>query len=166
MLLDQHGCRVGRLGTLPTAGTSVACTLNAWYGSYWIHGFPGLRSLNFGSISRVRRRLLHDRGKGQNLSIPRSRLASIARRRVKAKIWSPRVTVETHPLTTRLGTAYGGWSFIATPDLNGCTVLSCGVGEDMSFDVEFAATFGASIVLVDPTPRAVTHFNQVISASR
>ena len=63
----------------------------------------------------------------------------------------------------RLGSAYGGWCFADLPDLVGGTVLSCGLGEDASFDVEMARTFGASIVIVDPTPRAIAHFSELIA---
>lgn len=49
-----------------------------------------------------------------------------------------------------------------TVSLRGATVLSCGLGEDASFDVELAATFGATVIAVDPTPRAVQHFAALI----
>jgi FkbM family methyltransferase len=39
--------------------------------------------------------------------------------------------------------------------------VSCGLGEDASFDVEFAAAFNATVIIVDPTPRAITHFAQL-----
>jgi FkbM family methyltransferase len=60
----------------------------------------------------------------------------------------------------RLGTPYGGWTFADVPQLRGCVAISCGVGEDASFDVEFASAYGAEIVLVDPTPRAIEHFRE------
>jgi FkbM family methyltransferase len=39
----------------------------------------------------------------------------------------------------------------------GDTVISAGVGEDISFDVELQSRTGVSVVLVDPTPRAIEH---------
>jgi FkbM family methyltransferase len=60
----------------------------------------------------------------------------------------------------KLGTGYGGWTFEDSPALHGSTVISCGLGEDASFDVEFAARYGAKVVIVDPTPRAITHFKE------
>ena len=45
-----------------------------------------------------------------------------------------------------------------------CTVqrfVSCGLGEDASFDVEFAAKYKAKVILVDPTPRAIRHFEEI-----
>lgn len=61
----------------------------------------------------------------------------------------------------RLGTAYGGWSFVNSEALRGSTIVSCGLGEDASFDVEFASYFSARVIVVDPTPRAVLHFHQI-----
>lgn len=60
-----------------------------------------------------------------------------------------------------LGTGYGGWSFVDGEDLNGCTIISAGLGEDASFDVEFAAKYNAKVIIVDPTPRAIAHFNEI-----
>ena len=60
-----------------------------------------------------------------------------------------------------LGSEYGGWIFVDVPELKGSTILAAGLGEDASFDVEFATHFEASIVIVDPTPRAVEHFNGI-----
>jgi FkbM family methyltransferase len=62
-----------------------------------------------------------------------------------------------------LGTEYGGWTFVDNGDLYGCTIVSAGLGEDASFDVEFASKYRAKVVIVDPTPRAVRHFNEIIS---
>ena len=61
----------------------------------------------------------------------------------------------------RLGTAYGGWSFLDRHDLRNSTILSLGAGEDISFDVEFATRYDAKIVIVDPTPRAIEHIRKV-----
>lgn len=59
-----------------------------------------------------------------------------------------------------LGTEYGNWRFIPHDSLHGCTVVSAGVGEDMSFDVEFASKYNSTIHLYDPTPRAIAHFEK------
>jgi FkbM family methyltransferase len=61
----------------------------------------------------------------------------------------------------RLGTSYGGWSFVDTGALLGSTIVSCGLGEDASFDVEFASRFHAKVIVADPTPRAALHFRQI-----
>lgn len=63
----------------------------------------------------------------------------------------------------RLGTAYGGWWVAEHPSLRHGLVISAGAGEDISFDVEIARRFDASVVIVDPTPRAIDHVERVLS---
>ncbi|HEX7642751.1 MAG TPA: FkbM family methyltransferase [Burkholderiaceae bacterium] len=60
-----------------------------------------------------------------------------------------------------LGTEYGGWTFVDDPRLHGATVISCGLGEDASFDVEFARRYDAKVVIVDPTPRSIAHYEAI-----
>lgn len=91
------------------------------------------------------------------------RLAHRVAKSARRFAFAPRVTVLTGIPVTRLGTAYGGWEFVDLPDLPGATILSCGLGEDASFDVEFAARYGATVIIVDPTPRAVAHFRAIES---
>ncbi len=64
----------------------------------------------------------------------------------------------------QLGTEYGGWDFVDEQDLYGCTIISAGLGEDASFDVEFATKYNAKVIIVDPTPRAISHFEKIIEA--
>lgn len=100
------------------------------------------------------------------MSISRLRIGGLVarvRRRVARYRFEPRVSVRAHPNLQRLGTPYGGWTFAAVPELRDCVVISCGLGEDASFDVEFASEFGAQILVVDPTPRAVRHFHDIES---
>jgi len=59
-----------------------------------------------------------------------------------------------------LGTEYGGWSFVDEKNLNGCTIISAGLGEDASFDIEFASKYNAKVIIVDPTPSAISHFEK------
>jgi FkbM family methyltransferase len=61
-----------------------------------------------------------------------------------------------------LGSKYGGWSFVDDGNLIGTTIISCGLGEDASFDIEFANLYKANIIIVDPTPRAIEHFREII----
>ncbi len=61
----------------------------------------------------------------------------------------------------RLGTLYGGWTFLDHPSLQNATVISCGLGEDASFDVAFAKRYRANVLIVDPTPRAIRHFQAI-----
>ena len=60
-----------------------------------------------------------------------------------------------------LGTDYGGWTFVEDDQLYGSTILSAGLGEDASFDIEFAEKYQSKMIIVDPTPRAVQHFEDI-----
>ena len=62
----------------------------------------------------------------------------------------------------RLGSNYGGWHFLDHQNLNGTTIVSFGVGEDISFDIEFINKYNAKVVLVDPTPRSINYYENVI----
>lgn len=62
---------------------------------------------------------------------------------------------------TRLGTTYGGWTFVDEPYLRNSIILSAGLGEDASFDIEFAEKYNATIIIVDPTPRAIEHYKGI-----
>jgi FkbM family methyltransferase len=62
----------------------------------------------------------------------------------------------------KVGSDYGGWVYADGPQLVGSTVLLAGAGEDISFDIEFASRYGAKVVILDPTPRAIEHFDRVI----
>ena len=89
-------------------------------------------------------------------------LLSKAQRAVRRLLFSPRVRTSPEIALVRLGSTYGGWTFRDEPDLYGCVVISGGLGEDASFDVEFAAKYGATVCVVDPTPRAVEHFHALM----
>jgi FkbM family methyltransferase len=65
----------------------------------------------------------------------------------------------------RFGTKYGGWTFVNNSNLKNSTIISCGAGEDISFDIDFINFYNAKVILVDPTPKAITHYNKVISKS-
>lgn len=83
------------------------------------------------------------------------------RRAALRALYGPRLrTDRTYP-TIRLGSAYGGWTFVPLPSLPHAVVVSAGAGEDVTFDVELATQFGCRVILVDPTPRAVQHFRDL-----
>jgi len=63
----------------------------------------------------------------------------------------------------RLGTHYGGWTFVDNGKLQGSILVSCGLGEDASFDVEFSARYNATVLIVDPTPRAIAHYKDIVA---
>jgi FkbM family methyltransferase len=69
--------------------------------------------------------------------------------------------------TLRLGTGYGGWIIPADAGLDaGSTCYLVGAGEDISFDCALVREFGCRVRVIDPTPRAVQHFNQLTEAVR
>ncbi len=64
--------------------------------------------------------------------------------------------------TLRLGTRYGGWYVPEDMNLGADSlVISAGVGEDISFDLLLQDKFHCRVILVDPTLRAVTHFEEI-----
>lgn len=63
-----------------------------------------------------------------------------------------------------LGTEYGGWNFLHEDNLNNCTIISAGLGEDASFDIEFSSKYNAKVIIVDPTPRAIKHYSKIINS--
>jgi len=81
--------------------------------------------------------------------------------RLTRRRYAPSIVVNGYKNLIRLGTVYGGWTFENSPDLKNSTVVSCGLGEDASFDIEFAAKFNAKVILVDPTPRSIRHFEGI-----
>ena len=81
----------------------------------------------------------------------------------RARGLTPALSVSRHDYDLlKLGSGYGGWTFIDSKDLSNAVVVSCGLGEDASFDIEFASQFNSKVVIVDPTPRAIVHFNEII----
>lgn len=62
----------------------------------------------------------------------------------------------------KLGTNYGGWYVPKYMNLNENSIIySGGVGEDMSFDILLNEKYNCTIFLIDPTKKAIEHFEQV-----
>ena len=60
----------------------------------------------------------------------------------------------------KYGTNYGGWYIPKNINLNkNSTVYSGGVGEDMSFDLLLNDKYNCKVILIDPTSRAMDHYN-------
>ena len=88
------------------------------------------------------------------------------------KIYRKIKNIPSHPLQNipdakdvdfiDLGSDGCGWTFVHTKNLHNCKIISAGLGEDASFDIEFAKKYDAKVIIVDPTPRAIKHFNQII----
>ena len=84
--------------------------------------------------------------------------------RVKQYLLNPRLKIKPTSLTFKsFGSDYGGWVIADSESLKSSTILSCGLGEDASFDVEIANEYGLRVLFVDPTPRAIKHFSQIIN---
>ena len=62
----------------------------------------------------------------------------------------------------RLGSVYGGWYISENKNLNNSTIISCGLGQDASFDIEFLNRYNGKIIFVDPTPAAIDHFEKIL----
>jgi FkbM family methyltransferase len=91
-------------------------------------------------------------------------LANLSKRvlhRFARRKYAPTIEVHRSSGLLKLGSDYGGWTFEPSSDLHGSVIVSCGLGEDASFDVEFASRYGAKVIVVDPTPRAICHFQSI-----
>jgi len=68
--------------------------------------------------------------------------------------------------TMRLGSKYGGKIvYIPKQATDGLVVISGGVGEDISFDIELLnLTGGSKYYLIDPSPPAIAHMNKITSS--
>jgi hypothetical protein len=65
----------------------------------------------------------------------------------------------------RLGTAYGGWIIPVDAGLTADSICYCvGAGEDISFDCALVERFHCQVRVIEPTPRAVQHFNNLEKA--
>jgi FkbM family methyltransferase len=62
----------------------------------------------------------------------------------------------------RLGSSYGGWFYVDQKSLVGSIFISCGLEEDVSFEIEFMKKYSATAFMVDPTPSSVIHINDIL----
>lgn len=60
------------------------------------------------------------------------------------------------------GTSYGGWYVAEQYMSDNLNILSAGVGEDISFDIEILNKFKSKIIFIDPTPRAIAHIEKIV----
>lgn len=62
----------------------------------------------------------------------------------------------------KLGTDYGGWLIPKKISLNeNSIVYSGGAGEDISFDLKLQDKYNCWIIIIDPTKRAIKHYEEV-----
>ena len=84
--------------------------------------------------------------------------------KLQMRAYSPRISISKTSIPLRtLGTAYGGWTIIDAPALRQASIVCCGAGEDVSFDVEMARDLACRVLIVDPTPRAVAHVRGMLA---
>jgi len=83
-------------------------------------------------------------------------------RYLRRKYYGPHIKLTNKSKLMFLGSTYGGWVFEPNESLHESTILSCGLGEDASFDVEIARLYRSRVVMVDPTPRAINHFDSMM----
>jgi len=68
--------------------------------------------------------------------------------------------------TERIGSGYGGW-LVATQLLPPSPIVySCGVGEDLTFDVAMIRRFGSQVFAFDPVDRAINYEKRVREQER
>ena len=92
-------------------------------------------------------------------------IASRINRKFLQVLLNPRLQINKIPLPLKsFGSKYGGWVLCDSDSLLHATIVSCGLGEDASFDVEIASHFDLKILIIDPTPRAIAHFEEIISS--
>lgn len=66
-----------------------------------------------------------------------------------------RIPITIRRPATRLGSSYGGWTLDVSALSASSVVFSCGVGEDISFDLDLIDRTGATVHAFDPTPKAL-----------
>lgn len=67
----------------------------------------------------------------------------------------------------RLGTVYGGWIIPADHGLIEDSLCYCaGAGEDISFECALVERYCCRVRIIDPTPRAIQHFQNLQQAVR
>lgn len=67
-----------------------------------------------------------------------------------------------HMPINHFGSSSSGWDIIETNNLKSSSIISCGVGEDISFEIEFSNFYNSKIYLVDPTPRSMIHYKKIL----
>lgn len=83
--------------------------------------------------------------------------------KLKMSIYTPKILVENIEIRPiNLGNEYGGKRFFDFDELSDAVIISCGLGEDASFDVEFASRYDAKVIILDPTPRAISHYESIM----
>lgn len=91
------------------------------------------------------------------------RFKTLAKLLVRKMLTMYFVKKSSHCNLQTLGSPYGSWTIDVSRDLAGMDLISGGLGEDASFDLEFIAKFASRVILVDPTDRAEEHFSRILN---
>lgn len=83
--------------------------------------------------------------------------------------WAPRAWIRkqvTEPIgkLRSFGTAYARGTIVDDESLRGGLAVLCGAGEDISFDLELQRNYDCATLIVDPTPRAIAHVQDILAA--
>lgn len=76
----------------------------------------------------------------------------------------PKIQPSRHKTIT-LGSTYGRKTIVPPKkNIENLCVISGGVGEDISFDIELANLYQSRIILIDPSEVAIKHYSQVLNS--
>lgn len=88
-------------------------------------------------------------------------IKSIKNRLTKKKHPIQKIRLKNDHNLITLGSNYGGWTFLNNENLYNSIIISAGLGEDASFDIEFINKYNSKVILVDPTPKSLKHFDLI-----
>lgn len=84
---------------------------------------------------------------------------------IRNSFFTPRIKVLPNKLSfITLGSEYGKKTICTDYLPENSNIISAGIGEDISFDVEIANLTNGLIIMIDPTPRAINHFENFIES--
>jgi len=68
--------------------------------------------------------------------------------------------------STKYGSKYCGWNILSSEINHNSIVFSCGLGEDISFDVALIEEFGLTVHGFDPTPKSIDWVNSQLLSNK
>lgn len=77
-----------------------------------------------------------------------------------------RLSLDVDLPTEYHGSEYGGFAIVRDSLTNDSEVLSCGIGEDASFDLSLLVKYGCHVTGVDPTPKAAEYVRNNLPTDR
>ena len=86
--------------------------------------------------------------------------------KVASLLMQPIKVIKNEYELMEIGNGYGSWNILRNYDYNYKYVISAGLGEDASFDLNLMKQYGSKLLIVDPTPRAIQHFEKIISKDK